>query len=659
MTSGLIPTRALGPSAFYSLYLGALEFEGKQKRRACTVVLAGGRLGLRPGELQHLHEGWVDWDRGEIHVPARDPCACTRCWEAARQTQRAGDGRDLATIVAETQWSPAGGPRSIPFGYSGRLTAVLAELFEADGYLGCSADDLAELVAESARRATGLDENAIDIHELRATAATFFADAGFDATSLAGVLGVDPETARQFTQATGGHARQRLYEAFGEPVPDGYGAYPLVADPDPFEDEPFDPREYDADWRASRAATRTKDPSTLRNPRPDDIPDDVEYDFSATLSHLDVDSSVVATDGRRPTASTLSRWVESREAGRGGTDTTTEAVADSQGQADAAREGSTESGSSSPATDGMRSDAVLDPRERATDPVVAQVSTTFACSDLDNGTPLSGEVVLGQQELVVADGNGEVCRVIEADQLTDISVDYSPPNLEDTFDSSVGIAYDDEGTSQLAVIELPGKKQLDFSRSLFTIVLSATPVVATHPAREGGRVIHEDPEEYILTLESRKLEFIDPADGETAFGIRLSDVIYVERGRQTYEGDSRQSLLVRHLRPSGQIISTDVATQDDDKFKPLERFVMRNYSQRKEEVNHLDLTADQKEVLVALYSTGDAIDVSMILDHDAEELSDLLDSLQRAGLVRKNGDGTRLTGSGQMVVSDKVDDVNT
>lgn len=649
---GLTPAGALEPSALYSLYLGALDLDERWRQRACTVILLGGRLGLRAGELQHLHEGWVDWTRGELRLPSHDPCGCSLCCERARQQQRSGDGRRLSTLVTDQQWTPVSGARSVPFGYAQRLTGVLDTHVTTTAYLDCSAERLAELLAESARHATGLDATAIDLETLRATAAAFFADIGVETGALAGLLGVDRDIADRFTQAAGGDTRKRVYESFDEPTPDVHEAYPLLTDPARFEGEPFDPQRYDADWRANRGAKRSEEPTPLRNPRP--VADELDDVSFPSPTHLDTDSAVVTTENGHPATSTLTQWVETREDDRG----TASGQDDTHGHADTTTTTTADTGSISAERQEMGNSAVLDPRERATRPIVESLSTKLACSGLNNGSPLAGRVVFGQEELVVSDGEGEVCQVIDLDDLTDIAVDYTPPNLDGVFDSSVGIAYDGDGDGELVVIELPGKKQMDVATSLFTLVLSATPVVATHPARKGGRVTDETPAEYILTLESRTLGFTDPEDGSTAFEIRLSDVIYVERDTQTYEDERFRSLLVRHLQASGQVVSTDLAPKDDEMFKLLERFVMRNYEQRKAEMQGLNLSDAQKEVLVAMYSTGEGMDIPMILDKDPEELSELLDSLQRLGLIREAGDGARLTGSGRMVVSDKVDDVN-
>lgn len=51
-----------------------------------------GRLGLRPGELCHIHEDWINWRRRMIEIPKHDPCSkgkdgglCGSCNQAVRQ----------------------------------------------------------------------------------------------------------------------------------------------------------------------------------------------------------------------------------------------------------------------------------------------------------------------------------------------------------------------------------------------------------------------------------------------------------------------------------------------------------------------------------------------------------------------------------------------
>lgn len=153
--------------------------------------------------------------------------------------------------------------------------------------------------------------------------------------------------------------------------------------------------------------------------------------------------------------------------------------------------------------------------------------------------------------VVTDDGTVTDHHVVDLDQVSDVAIDHTPSGLDDVFDSTVGIAYQEAGDRQVAVVELPGKKRFDFSARLFDLLLDGLPVVTTHPARKGGRVTDEDPQEQTLYLADQKLEFGGSED-DVDFGIRLSDIIHVERGTQTHGSDRLRGLSIRHLRPDGQ-----------------------------------------------------------------------------------------------------------
>ena len=148
-------------------------------------------------------------------------------------------------------------------------------------------------------------------------------------------------------------------------------------------------------------------------------------------------------------------------------------------------------------------------------------------------------------------------------------------------------------------------------------------------------------------------------DDETdEFAIQLSDVIYFELEKQTFEEERFRSLSVRHLGETGEAVKTTIAVRDDRKHKLFQRFVRRGYQERKSKIEELTLTEEYKEVLVALYSTGDGFDISMIIDKPASELQAVLSSLGQVGLVRMSDNGAILTGLGHVVVNEKIEDVN-
>ncbi|MFB6150787.1 MAG: hypothetical protein ABEJ40_03185, partial [Haloarculaceae archaeon] len=287
MADGPPLDRTLDPAAFYPLYRGALAAESVQRRlERCYAVVLAGRLGLRPDEILHCHEGWVDWGRGELQVPALEPCACRECWARARARQAGGDERPLDEILTGEMWSPGtdAGARTIAFGWSERITALLATFFDYVEVLDCGRTELAGLVREAAADAEGIDPEGLTPQVLRATGGRFFAAVGFDATSVAHLLGLDDrERAEAFVRAAGQRPSAALYRAFdreavGPSVPpaDPAERFPIACDPAPFSREPFAAADYGAGARFERAKDEPGD--RVRNPRPTAVPDGVDYD---------------------------------------------------------------------------------------------------------------------------------------------------------------------------------------------------------------------------------------------------------------------------------------------------------------------------------------------------------------------------------------------
>jgi integrase len=83
---------ALSEREWELLWEGAQSLEAPYDLDAQLVVMAGGRLGLRAGEIAHLCEDWIDWQTDTIQIPHHDSCdfgrdggICGYCRRCARQ----------------------------------------------------------------------------------------------------------------------------------------------------------------------------------------------------------------------------------------------------------------------------------------------------------------------------------------------------------------------------------------------------------------------------------------------------------------------------------------------------------------------------------------------------------------------------------------------
>ena len=355
---------ALRQATYRRLYLGACMIEdSKKKLEACYIILLAGRLGLRTGEIQHVREGWIDWMRGEIAIPRHDPCGCMNCWVAAKQKASSDedefreemseviekqigsdtdrdtdeiidemlpeddelppevedendetdeDDRTAEDILYEERWQPKyeRSARRIPFGHSERLTAVIMEYLQQYDYMEITQPTMNNRVERAAELAEGVDPKNITIRGLRATAATNYATYIRNPKAIQDLMGwTRIETGARYFRRAGGFTTDIVYTAFEKtqmkPVmfpEEPEAAYPLIADPRPYESEPIDPPTHGFEQRKSRAKKTNGNSRPLIHPRSQNPPDDIGYDPERheILTHEDLESDIINDiDGKK------------------------------------------------------------------------------------------------------------------------------------------------------------------------------------------------------------------------------------------------------------------------------------------------------------------------------------------------------------------------
>ena len=628
----LSPSDACSPEGIYSLYLGGLALENEKRRRdACYAILLIGRLGLRPAELTHLHEDWIDWERGELQVPARDPCACRHCWADARTLKtETGTNRSVSEIVVETCWSPPDGPdsaRTIPFGWSRRLTAAIHGVLGDRPYLDMDTAGIERLLTAAANNAWELDADEISAERLRASAGEFLGTAGFGPRRLSDLLAIDEASAGAFAKVGGGELREYLYRALDpQGAPDICGEdspYRLVCDPTPFEREPFDPREYDARWRGERAEQTER---RGRNPRPVEPPAGTNFD----PAEMEV-REPSADSGSQLVSDSLSDWVRRRESQRRQYAETGD-TAVSTGDGDTAAY-----------------------RDQITSPVQVSISTRFAAQGIENGRPAGGSLVLGQREvvLVARDETGVAGTLrIPFEAIVDIAPGYVPGPLEGVFDQTVGIAYhDDRDERKVAVCELPREIGWDVQQSLFASLLDDVETVTANLSEGIDDVAEIEPERQILSTTPRTLKLEQPDSDALPVRIRLSTIVGIEKKPMETEVGYEMGLTIHHLRVNANVVTMELRPTDEVKKQLLGRYLTEYHERQVEKARNASLSNEQREVLDALHDAGDGRDLVAIVDMNTARVSKVVASLKDLGLVRDSRTGVALTGTGYLGTS--------
>ena len=215
---------ALTDSQFEDLFDAALDLDDQFVAETTMILIAGGRLGLRAGEIAHLDEAWVNWERSIIEIPKFWPCTkgenggvCGYCVKQAEQACGYDDDLELEDVL-EQRWNPKteNSARAVPFDFDDRVEAVVEAFFdEHDAYehSRASVNRRVDRVLDAA----GYPRDTCFPHALRATAATYHAYRGVNAAPLQALFGwAKLTTAQKYIRVSGGATQQALNDVHAD-----------------------------------------------------------------------------------------------------------------------------------------------------------------------------------------------------------------------------------------------------------------------------------------------------------------------------------------------------------------------------------------------------------------------------------------------------------
>lgn len=284
--------------------------------------------------------------------------------------------------------------------------------------------------------------------------------------------------------------------------------------------------------------------------------------------------------------------------------------------------------------------------------VVADFVGRIHTPDVGTDEPVTGRILLSQRRLVLATGDART--TVPLAEVFDVAVGTVPSDLTSFFSDTVTIAYSDGTTRRTALVEGEPDEMSQFTTVLFKALLRDVTVTVRHPAKVGGRVTDEPERTASVKLSAGEIEFVDCGD---PFAVDLSTVTDFERTSRTLAGKTRPALTFRHV-PETRALTSIATVPNERTLNVLGRYIKLEYDEAMEEVEELDPTEEQLEILVSIYSAGGEARMADIVTGDAAQTSLVLDGLREQGLVVDGDEGTTLTRKGQMVVNSYLESVN-
>ena len=283
---------------------------------------------------------------------------------------------------------------------------------------------------------------------------------------------------------------------------------------------------------------------------------------------------------------------------------------------------------------------------------IADFVARFLIDSGADAEPAQGRIVLSQKRLVFVSSDDRL--TVPLKDVFDVVVGHVPVGLDEFFDDTVAIAYERGAERRTAILEADGEKIGRFRTVLFKALLRGASVRIKHPAKVGGRTTDASARKATLDLAKRSVTFqgIDPP-----LSIDLSNVTYYEKTDRTINGRVRPALEVQ-FTADGRAVTTEIVMSSARLMNLLGRYLRLEYSDLVSEIQGVDLSEAEMELLTAVYSGAGDGNLSSLLGMDSSSVTMLLNGLEEKQLITSTKDGTQLTSLGRLAVSDRVEAVN-
>ena len=259
---------------------------------------------------------------------------------------------------------------------------------------------------------------------------------------------------------------------------------------------------------------------------------------------------------------------------------------------------------------------------------------------------LPGRILLSNKRLVLATNEGK--RTIALSKVTSVTASQMNQQLAQV-DSYVKL----QAGRDVWLVSAKGSEQ--FEDELYSTLLDQIVVLVKHPAVKGGVVQETGWEKARFKLDEEAEDTINLAISSGTFvELDIDDVGTVEAKQKTVRGDERPLLEVEHTI-DGTSVETHIS--GSPRHVSLIEGLVRQGEQRNA-ADDVDLSDDEVQVLMALYSGISPFKIPDFVDMDIDEVEDVYDRLMEADILEpvRTRREVQLEARGRSIAGDAIAD---
>lgn len=142
--------------------------------------------------------------------------------------------------------------------------------------------------------------------------------------------------------------------------------------------------------------------------------------------------------------------------------------------------------------------------------------------------------------------------------------------------------------------------------------------------------------------------------------LALANIIEFDRGKRQIAPDGSSIPVIKCRQfVDGQAQTSFLGSRDHLLMNLLGRYLRFEYATLRDEVRNLDITRDDIELLVTLYTVKDRTDLVRTLDVEVSVVEKRLQRLEERDLLKETEAGCALTEKGRIIVNQRFESVNS